>query len=220
MIKKNLLLLILLVSLPFSALAQPVETKQGVYSKPAFPNKENPFQFSMEIRPGEAQTETLEIKNESTDTATIKIYGTDSGTNDKGSLAFKLSTEKQSEAGRWITPLQPNINLEPDQSINTEFTVLIPPDTEPGEYLGGISVEISNIGTQTNESGGKVQVNIRKIEKVYIKVTDNPQPIEKMPPPSIPWKYYYFGGSAGIFILAITYLFISKAKKGKKEAKK
>lgn len=209
---------IISLMIPLIAIAQNGEVSQGVTSRPAFPNKINPFQFSMEIKPGDSYTEVLEIKNSSNQTTKVQISGVDSGTNAQGSVAFKLSTEEQTEAGKWIIPLQPQITLEGGQTAQTEFTVHVPKDALLGDYLAGISVDVNNIGT-TQRDGQNVMVNIRKIEKVNIKVTDNPQPIEKLPPPSVPWTYIYFGVSLAIFLGVMLYLFISKAKKGKKRAK-
>lgn len=209
---------IIALMIPLIAIAQSGDIQQGVTSRPAVPNKINPYQFTMEIKPGESYTEVLEIQNSSNQKTVVQISGVDSGTNDTGSIAFKLSNEEQTEAGKWILPLQPTITMDPGQTIQTEFTVYVPTDTPLGDYLGGISVDVNNVG-MTQKDGQNVMVNIRKIEKVNIKVTDNPQPIEKMPPPSIPWTYIYFGVSLAIFVGVLLYLFISKAKKGKKRAK-
>ena len=216
--KIKVLITLFAIILPLISCTSPTTDfqKRGITAYPASPNIEKPSQFSLEIKPGETKEESFKIENNYDNNFIVHIFGVDSFVNNKDETVFKLSSEEQSSTGKWIIPTQQKITLEPGKNIEQNFTISVPKDAELGEYLGGLSVETKNI---SNKEGG-VRINLRKVLKVNIKVTDDPQPIEKMPPPSPPWQYIYLGASIALFIGVMVYLFISKAKKGKKGAKK
>jgi len=209
--RKKLLFALLLCFL-FPAILYAQDTNPGLTSKPAYPNKINPSQFSVELKPGSSTTETEAIINNSTQPVTYLLVGLDSYTDEKNEVHFRASTDTQKEAGLWLVPEQKNVTLQAGETGLVNFSIIVPPSAKLGSYLGGLGVEIENIGTM-QKNGMNVAVNIRKVDRVNIKVTDNPQPIEKMPLPGLSWVQIYFYASLGVFILAVLIIGIIQIKK-------
>ncbi len=194
----------------------------SITSYPAYPNKYNPDHFTVELRPGESAQEVLRIKNKSTIPLLYVLTGVDHSNDDFKRASFKLSTDTQTGTGLWIVPEFKTISLNPGEVALVNFTITVPKDAEMKTYLAGLSVETQKVGTIKQKDGMNLAVNIRKAERIEIKVTDNPQPVEKRPPPSIPWNQLYFMASLGIFLLAILYIGFTQLKKhrAKKRAHK
>jgi hypothetical protein len=204
--KKIFILLALLCSLPNLAFA--LSKGPSISTYPAFPNKINSSQFTVELKPGSSATETVEIVNNSVSPIKYVLSGVDFI--EKGN--YKTSTDPQTEAGLWIVPENKSVTLESEEKARINFSVVVPENAELKDYKAGLSIEVQNIGT-TKKNGMNLAVNLRKVETVNIKVTNDPKPIEKMPPPSLPWTKIYLGVSIGVFSLAALYLIVSQLKK-------
>jgi hypothetical protein len=186
--------------------------KFSISSKPAFPNKFEPERFRVELAPGTSTQETLKLINPTDNSLQYLLTGVDQMNDDKEKPSFRLSTDTQTGAGLWIIPESRKVTLGPRETALINFSILVPQDAAPKDYLAGLSIEIQNVGT-SKQKGLDVSVSIRKVERINIKVTHDPQPVEKMPPPSIPWTQIYFLVSLGIFILAVLYIGFSQLKK-------
>lgn len=209
MTKKFLILLIGLL-LPFAVSAQETPT-QSFSSKPALPNKILPYKFSFELKPGDSGEDLVEVSNLSDQVTSFIIAGVDSSTNEKGQRTFLLATDEQKSVGQWIVPEFKEFTLGPKEKKTFSFKVNVPEGTPLGDYLGGVSVEAVNTGTMVKE-GQVLKVNLRMVNHVKIKVTDDPQPIEKYPVTN-PYMGIYFFASLAAFLAFLAYLGMSEVKK-------
>ncbi len=210
--RKNILLpvLVLLTLAPQLCLAQAM----SVTSRPANIYKVSPYEFTAEIKPGESAVDTVLITNSTDQPTTITLTGVDPFTNQEGKTSYKLSTDTQTDAGLWIVPEQKTVEIAPKQQAKVNFTISVPAGTELKNYLAGISVDVKSIASFNDKNGQQVRINVRKIEKVNIKVTDNPQPVEIMTyQGAISWAQIYLWSSLGIFVLALAIILFTQIKK-------
>jgi hypothetical protein len=143
---------------------------------PALQNPENPSVFSYELRPGDSLTDTIILKNNSDGKRSITVYPADSFISSNGNISYKTpEMNDMQDIGKWITFRQENYDFEPGETKFIDFTINIPEDAEKKEYTGGITYTQAFMA----EEGGSVNTTLRKVEIVKLKVTDNPENIEK-----------------------------------------
>lgn len=214
MFKKTLLIIASVLILPMTGLAQ-VTPSFSAY--PLSPNKILPSQFSFEVRPGETSNQDiLEISNNADSESTFTIAGVDPVQNKKGDLSFKLSSDQQEGSGNWIVPEEKEIILAPHTKHDVKFQIIAPLDTKLGDYFAGIEAQQITTSQVKTAEGINVNVNLRILNKVNIKVTDNPHPIEKAPASNMftPTQLYLYG-SMGLFVIVIGYFLVQATRKHK-----
>lgn len=211
---KKLIATIIFLMLPLFVSAQNSQTFSG---KPTYPNKLLPYQFSMELKPGTAGTETITISNNSDKTSTYILSGVDSNINEKGETNFRLGTDAQSDAGAWIG-IQSSIEVPAKSEKQIDFTVNAPKDAAKKDYLAGISVESKGVNV-VQKDGQNISVNLRNVLKVNIKVTDTPQPVEKAPNPLLTPTNIYLGISVLLFVGVCIFLVVTQLGKKHKSKK-
>lgn len=192
-----------------------VEPTSGFSVSPTSRNKVNPGQFTYETKPGSTIQDSVTVTNHDSKPMTLYVYGTDSKKQDD-KVSFKTETEPQTEVGKWTAVSQKEIKLEPNSSQNVAFEITIPQDAELRDYLGGISGEVRSTDAS---KGSQVKVNYRIVTKLNLKVTNTPQPIEKLPgKPLVDPAQAYFYFSAGLFVLVLAW-FTNKSLKERKHRK-
>lgn len=188
-------------------------------AEPAFPNKINSPYFTFELKPGTSTTETIKITNTAEESTTFKIDAVDSMTTTEGKTGFKVAGQNQANFGKWVTIKEPEITLNPSEEKIVEFQIDIPTDASLGDYIGAVTVT-TFAGTKENVDNSKMNIGIsqRFAVKSFLKVTDNPQIIEKAANTNSKtgWAQYYFLGSAGIFAIALGIILAKSGRKSKK----
>jgi len=186
------------------------KTGGGTYFSidPVRPNTIKPTWFMYEAKPGDVIEDEMYVRNTADYINEFYIYGTDGAYNEDGDKIFTIFDEIPSEAGSWFNFEETDYALEPHEVIKKKFTITIPENIEPKEYLGGIAAEKLVKGSSVNRA-------FRMVVPVNIKVTDNPQSIPLKP---IPVTYTpFFWITLGIAIISFSYLAVSYIKRrGKK----
>jgi len=182
---------------------------------PTFQDKVEPAYLHYQLKPGESVEDYLTVKNRSaTNEITIYLDGVDSERNEKNELAFKTSNKERTEFGAWVKLDAIEVALKPGESKNIKFTIKVPENAEKKDYVGGLS----GLMNSKTEETGMIKSNFRVVVRTFIKVTDNPQEIEKMPLPGPSINQIYFYVSTGIFAIAIL-IFLVFTVKNRKKAK-
>lgn len=183
---------------------------------PVDPNTINPHFLIYEMKPGEEFTEKMFLKNFTPEEKNFTLYVTDRLVEQNGDhkvIVFKNDNEER-EMPKWITVTPDKAAVKSQDEIPVTVHIKIPADAKMGDYEGGIAaVKIEPSKTMKN-----ISIAVRYVIDVRIKVTDNPQHIQRHSEiTSVPTPYFYlsillFAGSVGYYFFAT-----HKEKKRKKE---
>ncbi len=97
--------------------------------------------FDVTMRPGEALTLELEITNNSDAQASAYTYAADVYTTVNGGFGGRLREEPTSGATRWLDYNPETLLLAVGSQSIRPFTVSVPDDAGPGEYITSIVLE-------------------------------------------------------------------------------
>jgi len=179
----------------------------------ANPNTVDPKKFLFEINPGQSARDSVLVKNNCDVPLKFNLYGADETRSAQGSFALKTKSEPAMTVGKWINFDEKEFTLAPGETKRAYFSVNIPAGTPEATYSGGVAAEKTSADTKNPNVIIAVRIGIR----VDVKVTSNPQPIQKKytEVTSNPLFQAYFLASLALFIgsailLGWTYL------KGKK----
>ena len=94
--------------------------------------------FSYELDPGQSLEDSFAITNYGTKPLNLSIYGADGLTSANGALELLPATESSNYIGAWIHVEEPSVILAAGEETEVGFTLNIPEDAEPGDYVGGM----------------------------------------------------------------------------------
>lgn len=122
--------------------------------------------FSYELDPGVSRDDTFVVTNLGAKALSLAIYAADGITSSTGALDLLPAAEPSTTVGAWVTVDTPAIELAPGARADVHFSINVPDQTEPGDYVGGLA---SSLVDTTN--GGTVQVDRRLATRMNIRVT-------------------------------------------------
>jgi hypothetical protein len=136
--------------------------------------------FVYQRNPGQVIDDIASVKNFGDKEATVKIYPVDAISNNGGAFILKFDHEDQNGIGDWTEINQREITVKPDERIDIPFTITLPSDISPGQYLGGIVIEYGTAdgsndekckeGTPADCNGSVIAVKTRIGSRIYITV--------------------------------------------------
>ncbi|MGC6586645.1 WxL protein peptidoglycan domain-containing protein [Paenibacillus sp. Dod16] len=95
-----------------------------------------------EVSGGETKKYTVYVKNLINKPIDLWIYPADAAPNVNGGKSYTMKGEKASSVGSWISPSkEEKVHLKPLEKKKFVYTVKVPKDLSPGEYVGGIVAE-------------------------------------------------------------------------------
>lgn len=113
--------------------------------------------FSYELEPGDKRKDSFEVTNLGATEISLAIYAADGITSGSGALDLLPADEPSTVVGAWVKVDQPEITLSPGETGNVDFTLAVPKNTEPGDYVGGL------ISSYVEASGGSTVVVDRRL---------------------------------------------------------
>jgi hypothetical protein len=116
-----------------------------------------PAYFSMTVAAGGVASGIAIISNGGQTTDTLDIGRSVGVTAAYGGSAYAGSTQRCSGPGCWVTGLPGAVTLPAGTEEHLQFTVHVPADTAPGQYLAGITVQPASKPrpVQLGSKGGK-----------------------------------------------------------------
>lgn len=214
--KKTLALILAVISCTQIALAEGNLSPDKFMLYPVDPNAVDRETLIYEAKPGDEINERIILKSYMPEEKKITLYVTDGIREKNKSYSFKQQTEDRQMA-KWISTDFNEVSLKPDEEKALNVRVKIPQDAPLGDYFGGIAAEKIEPGKP--DSTGKMptlNVAVRFILSVKLKITDTPQHIPKIseiPKTAAPTPYFY--GSIGLFMGGIGYYLFTKRKEKK-----
>jgi hypothetical protein len=97
--------------------------------------------FDLTMKPGETRSLDVEISNAGDATISARTYASDVYTIINGGFGGRLRDEPQTGTTRWLGYSTDVLELQAGESIARPFTVAVPADAGPGEYITSLVLE-------------------------------------------------------------------------------
>jgi hypothetical protein len=219
--KKLPLIFLGLICFSRIALAAPSFTPDRFILYPTDPNVTDPQTLLFQLKPGDTATETLNLKNLTPATKTFTIYATDRLAGTNGVYQFPDLNQPR-KMSQWITVDPAQIPVDSNQQKTITVHISIPNDAPLGEYFGAIAA----VKTEPSTTMPNINIAVRYLLGVDLKITDNPQHIVKQSehmaaaveeqPSKVPLIYGGLVLCGGGIIWGLYLLFKRKNKKSEK----
>ncbi|MEK4529935.1 DUF916 domain-containing protein [Paenibacillus sp. FSL H8-0104] len=123
-------------------------------------NSQSSSWFMKSVKPGDEVKVKVKVNNISEHEKEFTIYPTDVLSDLRGGWKYPLKNVTPSIFGTWIKEAPETVNLKPLESKVFTFTVKIPKDTKPGQYIAAIvSQEYTPAEEATATTGMRTQTN-------------------------------------------------------------
>jgi len=123
--------------------------------------------FVLNLKPGTTIQRTVRVTNTGTAPGSVALYPVDATTGQTSGVVYLSHQAPRSDVGAWITVTAPHLTLNPGQSQEVAFTVVVPSTVRPGQHVGGLVAE--NLAVQ-NASNSNVQIGIQHLSIVAVQV--------------------------------------------------
>ncbi|UPZ28244.1 DUF916 domain-containing protein [Streptomyces sp. LRE541] len=94
--------------------------------------------FSYGVNPGSQVKDAMVVANRSRSALTLALYAADGYTTEKGQLDLLTREKKSLGIGAWVRATKTSVRIAPGKTAEIPFTVAVPRDAIPGDYVGGI----------------------------------------------------------------------------------
>ncbi|MDX6451512.1 MAG: hypothetical protein QOH16_1561 [Gaiellaceae bacterium] len=126
--------------------------------------------FVYSLAPGSVQQGGVIISNSGTATGTVKLFTADATTGRTTGTVY-LTDRKGTHVGSWISLSTTSLTLKPGQHQTVHFTVRVPANADPGQWVGGVVAETSHQVTgPKSKQKTSVQIKIRDLTIVAVQV--------------------------------------------------
>ncbi|MEU0561460.1 DUF916 domain-containing protein [Dactylosporangium maewongense] len=127
--------------------------------------------FSYSVNPGGRVEDTMVVANRGTAPLNLAVYAADGFTTGTGQLDLITKDKKSIGIGVWVHANPGTIAIKPGESADVPFTVTVPDNATPGDYVGGIVTSL----TQPNDAEG-INVERRLGIRVKLRVSGEIKP--------------------------------------------
>lgn len=130
--------------------------------------------FALTMEPGETRQLAVELGNQGADAIEAFTYAADAYTVTNGGFGAKERGSEPTETTAWLSYSPGVLQLPVEQGLTRDFSVTVPEETEPGQYLTSLVLE-NNVAV---EGSGDVALDqiIRQAIAVSIEVPGPSQP--------------------------------------------
>ncbi|SNT45506.1 protein of unknown function [Asanoa hainanensis] len=119
--------------------------------------------FSYAVNPGGKVDDTMVVANHGKTALDLAVYAADGYTTKTGQLDL-LTTDKKSKAiGVWLRAGSERVTIQPGKSVDVPFTVAVPANATPGDYVGGVVTSL----TQPDQEQG---INVERRLGIRVKL--------------------------------------------------
>nr|WP_296067881.1 DUF916 domain-containing protein [uncultured Actinoplanes sp.] len=119
--------------------------------------------FTYAVNPGGETRDALVVTNRGKTALDLGVYTADGFTTGTGQLDLDAKDKKGLGIGAWVHAAQPAVKVPAGKSVQVPFTVAVPANATPGDYMGGIVTSL----TQPDETQG---INVERRLGIRIKL--------------------------------------------------
>ncbi|HEY0542180.1 MAG TPA: hypothetical protein VGD53_27720 [Actinoallomurus sp.] len=139
------------------------------------------------LNPGGRLEDGLVVVNHGTAPLHLAVYAAD-GFTKGGRLDLVTKDAKSTRVGAWVHTDRPDVTVRPGESLEVPFTVTLPDNAAPGEYMGGIVTQAGEAGGI--DAGRRLGIRIRlrvggslkpslSAENLHVRYSGTPNPFGK-----------------------------------------
>lgn len=128
--------------------------------------------YREKVKGGETKQYTFYVENLIKKPIDLWIYPADAAPMVNGGKSYTLKGEKNTSVGSWISPSKEQIiHLKPNEKKKYVYTVKVPKDLDPGEYVGGIVAEqIPDEEASPSQAQNKAVLLIERIPRIGVQI--------------------------------------------------
>ncbi|MEW9527459.1 DUF916 domain-containing protein [Microbispora sp. NPDC049125] len=147
--------------------------------------------YSYTLDPGGQLKDGLVVANHGTTPLRLAVYAADAFTAKGGRLDLVAKDAKSTRVGAWVHADRPDVTVQPGESAEVPFTVTLPDDAAPGEYMGGIVTAPAQAGGADGTGADRrlgIRIRLRvggelkpslSAEDVHVRYSGTPNPFGK-----------------------------------------
>ncbi|MFJ3670257.1 WxL protein peptidoglycan domain-containing protein [Streptomyces sp. NPDC090106] len=94
--------------------------------------------FTYGVNPGGEVQDAMVVANHGKTALRLAVYASDGFTTDKGQLDLLTRDRKSVGIGAWVHADKASVSIAPGRSAEIPFTVSVPENATPGDYVGGL----------------------------------------------------------------------------------
>jgi hypothetical protein len=140
------------------------------------------------LNPGGQLEDGLVVVNHGTTPLHLAVYAADGFTTKGGRLDLVTRDAKSTRVGAWVHTDRPDVTVRPGESVEVPFTVTLPDNAAPGEYMGGI---VTQAGEANGTNAGRrlgIRIRLRvggslkpslSAENLHVRYSGTPNPFGK-----------------------------------------
>jgi hypothetical protein len=98
--------------------------------------------YLLEAGPGESVTQSFRVVNPNSHPVSAHIEAVDAITGDLTGVQLSKPGSAKALTSRWIVVASPQVTLQPNEKRDIPFTVHVPLNTKPGQYLAAMSASV------------------------------------------------------------------------------
>lgn len=126
--------------------------------------------FVYSLAPGAVRHGAVIVSNVGTGGGTVKLYSSDGTTGPTTGTVYQTS-QKPTSTGAWVSLGRSSLTLPPGGHRTVPFTVRVPANAKPGQWVAGIVAETSQkVARQKPGSKAHVQIRIRNLTIIAVQV--------------------------------------------------
>ncbi|MEV6343815.1 DUF916 domain-containing protein [Actinoplanes sp. NPDC051851] len=119
--------------------------------------------YTYAVNPGNDATDAIVVNNKSKTALDLSVYAADGYTTETGRLDLVARDAKSTGVGAWVTATGTTVSIPAGRSVEVPFTVAVPANATPGDYVGGIVTSLSR-------PDSTAQVNVERRLGIKIKL--------------------------------------------------
>ncbi|MBO4274312.1 DUF916 domain-containing protein [Microbispora triticiradicis] len=143
--------------------------------------------YAYTLDPGGRIEDGLVVVNHGTTPLHLAVYAADAFTTGQGGLDLAGEDATPAGVGAWVHPGRPDVTVPPGESAEVPFTVALPDDAAPGEYMGGVVTGPPRSGEADGRRRG-IRIRLRvggelrpslSVEGLHVGYSGTPDPFGK-----------------------------------------
>ncbi|MFC0507457.1 WxL protein peptidoglycan domain-containing protein [Micromonospora costi] len=119
--------------------------------------------YSYSVNPGGTISDAMVVANRGPVPLNLSVYAADGFTTDAGQLDLVTRDAKSVAVGAWVRADRASVAVQPGKTVQVPFSVTIPDNATPGDYVGGILTSL----TQPDQAQG---INVDRRLGIRIKL--------------------------------------------------
>jgi hypothetical protein len=124
--------------------------------------------FNLTIKSGESSTQKALLANTGSVSQHLVIYVTNAHTADNGGFTADVRGAPANAVTSWIDLPDVAVTVEPGKGVEQSFTIVVPKDTKPGQYITAIAGEEADVSGI--EGSSNLLQKLRYVIPVFITV--------------------------------------------------